>query len=229
MRVLITQSNYMPWRGYFNNLASCDVAVMYDCRQFTRRDWRNRNLIPLHSGTRWITVPVEVKGKYFQAINETKVANNNWPEHHKNLITEVYRDSCYWDEVFPLFSERLDECRQLEYLSDINKLMINWILGLLNLTVDMRDSREFDVQGKKSHALLDICDQLGASVYCSAPAAKSYLDEDLFNMNGINVEWLDYDGFRDYPYVGDKFNPNLSILDVLFQVGIDNLRDYVLK
>ena len=43
--ILITQSNYIPWKGYFDAIALCDVFVVYDDMQFTKRDWRNRNMI----------------------------------------------------------------------------------------------------------------------------------------------------------------------------------------
>ena len=40
--VVITQSNYLPWRGYFDLIRSADELILLDCVQYTRRDWRNR-------------------------------------------------------------------------------------------------------------------------------------------------------------------------------------------
>ena len=42
-RVLILQSNYIPWKGYFDCIHTCDEFVVYDDMQYTRGDWRNRN------------------------------------------------------------------------------------------------------------------------------------------------------------------------------------------
>ena len=68
-KVLITQSNYIPWKGFFDNLNIVDVFVVYDDMQYTKRDWRNRNIIKTPNGLKWITIPIEVKGKYYQKIN----------------------------------------------------------------------------------------------------------------------------------------------------------------
>ena len=76
-KVLITQSNYIPWKGYFSAISKVDVFVVYDEMQYTKRDWRNRNLIKTPNGLKWLSIPVEVKGKYFQKINETKVSDKN--------------------------------------------------------------------------------------------------------------------------------------------------------
>ena len=61
-RVAIVQSNYIPWKGYFDLIASVDEFILYDDVQFTRRDWRNRNRIKTPQGVHWLTVPVKVKG-----------------------------------------------------------------------------------------------------------------------------------------------------------------------
>ncbi|MCC7534232.1 MAG: WbqC family protein, partial [Bacteroidia bacterium] len=69
-KAIITQSNYIPWKGYFDSIGQVDVFVVYDDMQYTKRDWRNRNLIKTPQGLKWLTIPVEVKGKYFQKIKD---------------------------------------------------------------------------------------------------------------------------------------------------------------
>ena len=73
--VAILQSNYIPWKGYFDLINRCDVFVLYDDMQYTKRDWRNRNLIKTPQGLRWLTIPVSVKGKFFQSIKDVKVSD----------------------------------------------------------------------------------------------------------------------------------------------------------
>ena len=63
-RVAIVQSNYVPWRGYFDLMASVDEFVLFDDVQYTRRDWRNRNMIKTAHGLQWLTLPVAVKGNF---------------------------------------------------------------------------------------------------------------------------------------------------------------------
>ena len=71
-KVAILQSNYIPWKGYFDTTAAVDEFILYDDMQYTRRDWRNRNQIKTSQVLQWITVPVKVKGKYHQTIWETE-------------------------------------------------------------------------------------------------------------------------------------------------------------
>ena len=73
-KVAILQSNYIPWKGYFDLINIVDEFIVYDDMQYTRRDWRNRNKIKTPQGLQWLTIPVEIKGKFFQKINETKVS-----------------------------------------------------------------------------------------------------------------------------------------------------------
>ena len=70
--VAIVQSCYIPWKGYFDLINLVDEFVLYDDGQFTRRDWRNRNRIKTPQGSQWLTIPVEVKGRYHQRIDETQ-------------------------------------------------------------------------------------------------------------------------------------------------------------
>ena len=44
-KLIITQSNYIPWKGFFDSMSAVDELMLYDDMQYTRRDWRNRNKI----------------------------------------------------------------------------------------------------------------------------------------------------------------------------------------
>ena len=80
--VAIVQSCYIPWKGYFDLIASVDEFILYDDRQFTRRDWRNRNRIKTPQGTKWLTIPVETKGRYHQRIDDTVISDTAWASEH---------------------------------------------------------------------------------------------------------------------------------------------------
>ena len=80
--VAIVQSSYIPWKGYFDLIRRVDEFILYDDVQYTRRDWRNRNRIKSLNGPLWLTVPVEVKGRYLQAIKDTRISDPRWNERH---------------------------------------------------------------------------------------------------------------------------------------------------
>src|SRR5262245_47725481 len=89
-RVAVLQSNYIPWKGYFDLINSVDEFILYDDMQFTRRDWRNRNTIKTPNGIKWLTIPVAVKGKYFQTISETQINEREWGKRHLETLRANY-------------------------------------------------------------------------------------------------------------------------------------------
>src|SRR5262245_52507754 len=98
-KVAIVQSNYIPWKGYFDMIAAVDEFILYDDMQYTRRDWRNRNKIKTPHGTRWITVPVQVKGKFHQTIHETEISGGDWAVAHWKALCLNYRRAAHFDIV----------------------------------------------------------------------------------------------------------------------------------
>src|ERR1700759_1995113 len=98
MRIAISQSNYIPWKGYFDLINSVDEFVLYDDVQYTRRDWRNRNLIKTPQGLQWLTIPVSVKGKFTQKINETVVTDLSWPTRHWRTLIGNYSHAAHFDD-----------------------------------------------------------------------------------------------------------------------------------
>lgn len=220
-RVVITQSNYVPWRGYFRTMGDVDVFVLYDEVQYTRRDWRNRNRIMTDDGAAWLTIPVRVGGRFEQRIDETLVADPEWRRSHWSRLRQVYRDApgfvAHGDEVEHFYSSI-----ETDRLSEINRAALEMVRGLFGITTPMRSSTEFPRSSDdRTDRLVEICRALAATTYVSGPAAQAYLDVSRFRAAGIDVEWADYDGLPEYSQPGDTFEPHVSVLDALFRVGAD--------
>ena len=216
MTVSILQSNYIPWKGYFDIIAKSDVFVIYDEVQYTKNDWRNRNKILTPHGTNWLTIPVRVNN-LDQKIFETKIASNNWQKKHISSLQGNYTKANYFREykerVFSMFEN------QSEYISEVNISFIKGICNLLDIKTQIIDSRELNLEGDRNMRLLEACKKLNANKYISGPAAKSYLDLDLFNKEGIEVEWMNYSGYKEYKQVYEPFNHGVTILDLMFNLG----------
>lgn len=217
-RVAIVQSNYVPWRGYFDLIASVDEFVLLDDVQYTRRDWRNRNRIKTEQGTRWLTIPVEVSGRYTQNIDETRVAEPGWAEQHWSIVRQSYRDAAGFETVAP-FVEEVYESVASSSLSKVNRHFLEAICRRLGIETPLTRSEDYAGEGVKTARLLDICRKAGASTYVSGPSAKDYLDEDAFADEGIAVEWFEYGPYRQYEQVHPPFDPQVSILDTLLCTG----------
>ncbi len=219
--IAIVQSNYIPWKGYFDLINSVDEFVLYDDMQYTRRDWRNRNLIKTPRGLQWLTIPVEVKGKYLQKINETRVDGNAWQEKHWKTIVANYKAAPHFDYCNPVF-EKLYLQSTYELLSETNYAFIKAICGLLNIKTKISWSSDYELTGERNERLAYICKQAKADTYLSGPAAKDYMDETVFERNNIKVKWMDYEGYPEYPQFHLPFEHRVSILDLLFHTGAES-------
>lgn len=220
-KVAILQSNYIPWKGYFDLINSVDEFIIFDEMQYTKRDWRNRNKIKTPQGIVWLTIPVGVKGKFHQKINETKVGES-WSEKHWRTISMAYSKAPYFSDYKSIFEDFfLKESLNLEYLSDINIQLIKIINNVLNIKTTISLDSDYGIIEGKSERLLDLCKKASADVYLSGPAAKDYLDCDIFEKEGIGVQWMDYSNYPEYTQLYPPFEHGVSILDLLFSVGPD--------
>jgi hypothetical protein len=223
-KIIITQSNYIPWKGYFTSMKHATHIVLYDDAQYTRRDWRNRNKIITPSGPTWLSIPIDVKGKYHQKVNEAKVKNNTWPVDHWNKIRQNYRKAPYFNQYSEYFEPIYkDVLPQYEYLTDINRLMLEKCINLLGIEIQILDSRDFEIRGGKTGKLINICKDLEADEYFTGPAAKNYMEEEMFPNNGITLTYYDLDNFPPYQQLWDGFDPFVSVLDMFFNLGDDTL------
>jgi hypothetical protein len=222
-RVAIIQSNYIPWKGYFDIINMVDEFILYDDMQYTRRDWRNRNRIKTAKGTAWLTIPVEVKGKYYQKINETKISEKQWGRKHWATIRANYSRARFFSEYKPLFEELYLGTNE-EFLSRINHKFILAINSILGINTKISFSSDYTVIQGKTERLIDLCKQAGANEYLSGPSAKGYIDESLFAQENIGLTWMNYDGYPEYEQLFPPFEHAVSIIDLIFNTGPDAVK-----
>ena len=217
-KVAILQSNYIPWKGYFDLIAAVDEFVIYDEMQFTKRDWRNRNKIKTPNNLQWLTIPVLTKGNFKQKISETMIDGMNWAQTHWASLEKNYSRSCCFSEISswlkPLYLERI-----YSYISEVNRVFIEAICCFLEIKTKISCSSNFNLIGEKSERLANICSQTGASEYVSGPAAKDYIESKNFSDQNININWFDYSDYIEYPQLWGGFRHEVSILDLLFNCG----------
>lgn len=219
-RIAISQSNYIPWKGYFDLINSVDEFVLYDSVQYTRRDWRNRNRIKTSRGPIWLSVPVRVKGRFVQTIAETEIADPSWGAEHWQTIVHSYARAPFFAAYRPIFEPIYLE-QSPTHLSDLNHRLLVAICETLGIRTRITDSSQYTVVDGKNERLIEICRQASATTYLSGPAAQSYLDEARFADAGIVVEWADYGGYPEYAQLYPPFDHYVSVLDLLFNAGPD--------
>jgi len=216
-KIAILQSNYIPWKGYFDLINMVDEFIFYDEVQYTKNDWRNRNKIKTSQGLQWLTIPARQESLE-QKIKDTKITDKKWNVKHWRAVSQNYAKAKYFKEYKDIFEPLYLACEE-EYLSQINYKFITTINEVLGITTKIRWSDEFELIDGQTEKLLGICKDCNADIYLSGPAAKDYFDEDLAKKENIQVEWMDYSGYGEYNQLFPPFEHGVSILDLIFNQG----------
>ncbi len=216
MRVGIIQSNYLPWRGYFDFIADVDLFVVHDDIQFTKGDWRNRNRIKTPQGCRWFTVPVH-HHHTAQRICDTAIDYSQpWQRTHLNLIAANLGKAPFVADVVRLLEPTL--AAGPATISDLNVSLLRSFCGYLGIATPLRLSSEFAVEGTKTDRLIALLTAAGATTYVSGPSAAAYLEQSRFIEAGIGLEYKTYQ-YRDYPQLWGPFEGAVSVIDLVANCG----------
>ena len=222
-KIVITQSNYIPWRGYFDLINASDEFVFLDEVQFTRRDWRNRNRLIFNDKITWLTIPLKNKGNYFQKIKNMETTSNNWISDHLNKIGSYYSRATYYKSIFKLLRNIYEQCLE-NNLSKINRHFIYELCQILKIKTKFIESNKILQHNEEdpSKRILSICLERNANYYLTGLKAKQYLNTKIFEEKNIKIIWFDYGESKKYDQVGSsKFVKDLSIIDCLFNCGVN--------
>lgn len=220
--LVVLQPGYLPWLGFFDQVARADVFVHYDDVQFDTHGWRNRNRIKAPGGVpHWLTVPVRHRGLDRPRIVDVEIdARRPWARKHVGTIRQFYAGAPYLTRYLPELEELLE--RRWERLVDLDLATTDLLCRWLGLARTMLRSSALAVRGERSERLLALCRRLGARRYLSGSAARQYLDVALFGRRGIEVAWQDY-AHPEYPQRHGGFVPSLSVIDLILNCGDESL------
>ena len=218
-RVVINQSNYIPWKGYFDLIHDADLFIFYDDVQFTTRDWRNRNLLKGRAGAQWLTVPVGARRG--RLLRDVTVETDAWQAKHWKTLRHFYGHAPFFERYRP-FLEHVYLGHRWQRLAELNQFMTRAIArDFLGISTEFADSAGIVSTGRGQERILSLLMAVGADMYISGPAGRAYLEPERFRERGIALLWKEYEGYPEYPQFFPPFDHGVSILDVLFQVGPD--------
>jgi hypothetical protein len=220
--VAIVQSSYIPWKGYFDLIDRCDELILLDDVQYTRHDWRNRNRIKTPAGVQWLTIPVRYDGNAPPRVFEAEIADRRWADRHARTLSQAYaRAPCFdavWPRIEPVYRRSAAEGR----LSPVNRAFIEVICELLEIDTAIRWSMDIPIavdQPSPTDRLIALLQASGAGRYVSGPAARDYLEQERLAAAGIELEYMDYSGYPEYPQLHGAFDHHVTALDLLFSCG----------
>ena len=218
--LVILQSNYIPWKGYFDLMAAADEFVLFDEAQFTKNDWRNRNRIVLAGKAHWLTIPVATAGRFRAPISEVEAANGDWARMHWETIRQAYRKAPHFAEMVPVIEAVYATAAGHTNLSEINALFLRHLAPLLGITTTLLQSDTVPrTTGDPTGRLVEICQARGATRYISGPAARAYIKTELFEEAGISLWYVSYDGYPVYDQAMEPFVHGVSLIDTLMRCG----------
>ena len=226
MNVVILQPSYVPWRGYFHQIAKADLFIFYDDVQYDKHGWRNRNRVKTINGTCWMTIPVHAHGAVEDGLPIARVRMDDrvdWRARHWRMLCRAYGKAPY----FGVYREMLEGfyARRDAYLADFTietTVQLTRALGIRH-TRFARSSEYTGITGTKTDRLISLLTRVGCTRYISGPSARDYLERDKLEQAGIALEFMAYD-YPEYPQLYPPFDPQVSIIDLLAMTGPDAMR-----
>ena len=196
---LILPTAYLPPVQWFTRLLRGRQCIVEACESYAKQTYRNRCVIDSPQGALALTVPVESSAS--RLVRDIRVSEHGaWRHRHWQALVSSYAGSpffeYYADDFRPLYERRYD------YLLDLNEALTAVCLDLLNLEVALPRTEQY------------------ASL---AP------EEDLRRLISPKVPLANDSSFAPVPYYqvfGAKrkaFLPNLSIVDLLFNMGPESI------
>lgn len=227
--IVITQPTYLPWLGYFQQVAKADVFVFLDTVQFVQRSWHSRNRLKTHSDqVVWLTVPV-AKHSQKSSLLDILISPNQtrWNEKHLGTIQTCLGSTKYFTNYFASVSNWLSS--DWQKIVDLNISGITLFSSLLNISPHFIRASELNLPGKRTELLVNICEELGGTKYYTSSGSKDYLDDEihLFHKANIDVTYQTWE-HPIYPQKGKTFISHLSVLDAIMNVGTEATRSMIL-
>lgn len=213
----IHQPNFLPYGGFFKKVIMSDIFIILDNAQFSKSDFHNRNRIKSNTGSLWITIPVKTSGKLAQSIEQVEMIEKiPWRKKHLRSFEQYYRKAPFFDKIYPIIEEIYS--LETDNLAEFNINIIKRISKYLEIDTEIKAASSLKAEGLSTERLVNICRELSGGKYLYGEGGKNYMDFNLFEAAGIELELCAFHP-EPYPQMGGGFEPNLSIVDIMFNLG----------
>ena len=195
MEVLLSTTYFGPIQWY-QKLYRAERVVMEQWESFQKQTYRNRCLIATTQGIQALTVPV-VRGET-SLMKDIRISDHgNWRHLHWNALQSAYGESpffdYYQDDIRPFYEQRWT------YLLDFNEAIRARMCELIDITPEVTLSKVFNAKAN---------DDFREAINPKHPAP----DPDFIPTPYYQVYQQKY-----------GFLPNLSILDLLMNMGPESI------
>jgi hypothetical protein len=223
--VAIMQPYFLPYIGYFQLIAACDVFVMYDNIKYTKKGWINRNRM-LRNGTDvMFSLPLQGAPDHLD-VSERRLADS--PDRHRWLaqLKGAYRHAPHYSSTLPLL-ERIAACEDDTLFGFLHHALLATCAHLgIDTPIRIASTVPADHGLKSQERVLSICEVLAARQYVNPIGGTELYARDAFAERGIALHFLRARPL-EYRQGDGAFVPWLSIVDVLMFNPLDTVRGWV--
>ncbi|KAB2878372.1 WbqC family protein [bacterium] len=218
MIISIIQPCFVPWLGYFEQMAVADIFVYLDDVQYTKKDWRNNNQLKSPYGVKPIHVPVGNASRS-TLIHEALISyNSKWEDDLINKITEWYKKAPFFEEIMGIIKPIV--FGKYEKLVDLNYRLNSAICNYIGINTPISYASNIPKKAtERNSRIVEICTHFtGVDLLYDGKSAQSFIDIELFKQNGITVIFQDYIQ-SSYRQLWGDFVPYMSVIDVMMNCG----------
>ncbi len=204
---MLLSSTYFPPVQYFSKIASHAEITIEACENYQKQSYRNRCNITSANGIILLAIPIQKGSSPRQLIKDVKISyETDWQRIHSRSIMSAYRHSPFYEFFFDEFTFVWE--KKENYLFDLNFKILRKLIELSGFPeLVIQESKEFLVFPDDKPDWRKIIH----------PKIELEKDE---SFRSISYEQVFNDRYG--------FQPNLSILDTLFQLGPE-IRTYLLS
>ncbi len=216
--VVVLQPQFFPWRGVFEQIRLADEFVHLDDAQFQKGGFTNRVQLKTPSGPLWLTVPVLRSGK-LPPICEVEIDyRSDWRAKHVRTLLLNYARAPHVTLARSILEDVYAE--HPTTISELDITALERCCAELHLQQAFTRSSDTPVTGAKTERLVQLLVPRGTTQYVTGLGALEYLDEPRLASCGIEVRVMEYTR-RPYPQLHGAFDPHVSILDTIANLGPD--------
>lgn len=226
MKLAIMQPYFFPYIGYWQLIHAVNRFVIYDDVHYIIRGWVNHNRILINGEPSYITVPLQRASQNSRICDISLQPLPIWRDKLVKSVETTYRKSPCFVETFPVIERAIRH--ETGNLSDYLVHQLRTLSAFMGIQTEfVLTSRCYgnnNLSGQER--VLDICKREGATTYINPQGGRTLYERECFANAGIDLRFI---VMRPMPYKqrAAGFVPYLSIIDILMELGKDQVKLYL--